>query len=44
MNATFDRHALYGEGGGDDCLVVLCGEKRGRECVREKISSGFCVS
>ena len=31
MNDTFDRHAFYGEGGGDDSLVLLCGNKRERE-------------
>ena len=31
MNDTFDRHAFYGERGGDDCLLVLCGDKRERE-------------
>ena len=30
MNDTFDRHALYGKGGGDDCFVVLCGDVRER--------------
>ena len=31
MDDTFDRHALCGEGGGDDCFVVLCGDERERE-------------
>ena len=35
MNDTFDRHALCGKGGGDDCFVLLCGNKKeGRERVR----------
>lgn len=40
MNDTFDRHAFYGDGSGDDCLVVLCGDKR----ERGKIGREFCVS
>ena len=31
MNDTFDRHAFYGEGVGDNGLVAVCGDKRERK-------------